>query len=155
VSAPAFALVAGLVYTALGFAGFTGFMPRPWTVNALHLVIGFWGLFSWSGATSAVSFARDIAGVLAVVALVALYATLYAPLELFPVRGPLGALYGATALLAAYFGFRSLARRTHSAERRHRAKDRRSGARPVAYERRTGAHDRRQAGFGGSTLAAG
>lgn len=154
-SAPTFALIAGLVYTALGFAGFTGFMPRPWTLNVLHLVLGFWGMFSWSGATSAVRFARDIAGAFAVLTVVGLYQAFDAPIEIFPVRGPLAGLYAATALLAAYIGFRSIARRAKRAERR-RNQERRLAKRPVAYERRHGGHDRRQAGgFGGSTLAAG
>lgn len=155
-SAPTFALIAGLVYTALGFAGFTGFLPRPWTINVLHLALGFWGLFSWSGATSALNFARDIAGAFAVLSLVALYQTFNAPIEIFPIRGPLAGLYAATALLAAYIGFRSIARRAKRAERRRNRQERRVARRPVAYERRLGGHDRRQdGGFGGSTLAAG
>lgn len=155
-SAPTFALIAGLVYTALGFAGFTGFMPRPWTINGLHLALGFWGLFSWSGATSAVSFARNIAGAFAVLTVIGLYQTFNAPIEIFPVRGPLAGLYVATALLAAYIGFRSIARRAKRAERRRNRQERRVAKRPVAYERRLGGRDRRQGdGFGGTTLAAG
>lgn len=155
-SAPSFALVAGLVYTTLGFAGFTSFLPQASTINALHLVIGFWGLFSWSGATSAVNFSRGIAAILGLLAILGGLAALTAPLAILPVREPHAWLHGATALIGAYFGFRSLARRAHPMKRRrHNPKDRRVAPRPVAYERRVGANDRRQASFGGSTLAAG
>jgi hypothetical protein len=156
VSAPTFALITGLVYTALGFAGFTSFLPQASTINALHLVIGFWGLFSWSGATSAVNFSRGVALVLGLLAILGGVAALTQPLAILPVREPHAWLHGTTALLGAYFGFRSLARRAHPAERRrHNPKDRRVAFRPVAYERRVGANDRRQAHFGGSSLAAG
>ena len=67
-SAPSFALAAGIVYTALGFMGFVpalhvgdrlfGVLQVNAALNALHLIAGFWGLFAWSGATGAVSFAR-------------------------------------------------------------------------------------------------
>lgn len=153
-SAPAFALAAGLVYTALGFAGFTGFLAQAGTINALHLAVGFWGLFSWSGATSAVTFSRGAAVLLGALALLGLAGMLAEPFAPLPVHGAHAALHAATALLAGYFGFRSLARRTQRAERRQRA-DRRVAARPVAYERRSREYDRRQAHFGGSPLAAG
>lgn len=158
-SAPAFALVAGLVYTSLGFAGFTSFLPQAGAINALHLALGFWGLFSWSGATSAVNFSRGVAVILGVASLIGLFAAIASPLAILPVRPAHAGLYGFTALLGAYFGFRSLARRAnpaeHRSERRRNRGERRVAARPVAYERRTGAYDRRQASFGGSTLAAG
>jgi hypothetical protein len=166
VSAPTFALLAGLAYTALGFLGFIpsllvsdrllGFFPVNGVVNVLHVVLGFWGLFSWSGATSAVGYARASAGIFAALALLGLYASLDTPLALLPVRGNDVWLHGLTALAAAYFGFRSAARRERSRERRRsRIANRRVARRPVVYERRTGAFDRRQARFGGSTLAAG
>lgn len=164
-SAPGFALAAGLALTALGFLGFIpsaapgeqllGLFPVNAVVNVLHVVAGFWGLFSWSGATSAVNYARSLAAVLGVLALLALYATFATPVALLPVQGHYAWFYGVIALLAAYFGYRSLARRERHAERRHNAPERRRASRPVVYERRLGAYDRRQARFGGTTLAAG
>lgn len=163
-SAPGFALVVGLGFTALGFLGFLpaaapgeqllGLFPVNGVLNVLHIVAGFWGLFSWSGATSAVNYARALAAILGVLALLALYATFGTPVALLPVQGHYAWLYGLVALLAAYFGYRSLARRERHAERR-RTPERRLASRPVVYERRLGAYDRRQARFGGTTLAAG
>lgn len=152
-SAPAFALSAGLAYVALGFAGLTSFLPQAGTINALHLAVGFWGLFSWSGATGAVTFSRGVAVLLGALALLGIAGMLAEPFAPLPVHRPHAALHAVTALLAGYFGFRSLARRPHRAERRQRA-DRRVAARPVAYERRSREYDRRHAGFGGSPLAA-
>jgi hypothetical protein len=164
-SAPTFALVAGLAYAALGFMGFVpalmvsdrvlGLFPVNELVNAAHIVLGFWGLFSWSGATSAVSYGRGLAAIAGLMALAGIYGTAAEPLELFPVRGNDVWLHGVTALLGAYFGLRSLARRGQAVERRHNAPNRRVAQRPVAFERRTGAWDRRQARYGGRPLAAG
>jgi hypothetical protein len=164
-SAPTFALIAGLLYTLLGFAGFIpalhpegnalGLFPTNGVLSVLHIAIGFWGLFSWSGATGAVGYARGLAAVFTPLTLLAVYATLYTPLALVPAQGTDALLYALTAAAGAYFGFRSLARRERHPDRRHNAPERRTAMRPVVYERRTGAYDRRQARFGGTTLAAG
>lgn len=122
-----------------------GFFPVNGVVTLLHLMVGFWGLFSWSGATSSVTYARGLALFLGVLALLALQATLNVPLALVPVQGASAWLYGATALLGAYFGYRSAARGERHAERRRNARNRRVAVRPVAYERRTGRYDRRDA----------
>ncbi|HYD55743.1 MAG TPA: DUF4383 domain-containing protein [Burkholderiales bacterium] len=163
-SAPTFALLAGLLFTALGFMGFVpafmvsdrvlGLFPVNDFVNAVHIVVGFWGLFSWSGATSAVNYARALAPIFGVLALIGIYGTAAAPLGLFPLRGHDVWLHGAASLLGAYFGFRSIARRERNVERRRNAPNRRVARRPVAYERRTGAWDRRQVRYGGDPLAA-
>jgi hypothetical protein len=164
-SAPGFALAAGLALAALGFLGFVpsaapgqllfGLFPVNIVLNVVHVLAGFWGLFSWSGATSAVNYARSLAAILGVLALLALYATFATPIALLPVQGHYIWLYGIAAALGGYFGYRSLARRERRAERRHNASERRTASRPVVYERRLGAYDRRQARFGGTTLAAG
>jgi hypothetical protein len=165
-SAPRFALAAGLAYTLLGFMGFIpvfapggrvlGLFAANGVLNVAHIVVGFWGLFSWSGATSAVTYARSLAALFAILALLGIFASFNSPLALVPAQGHDAWLHGATALLGAYFGFRSLARRERQAERRHsHAVTRRVAARPVVVERRYGAFDRRQARFGGTTLSAG
>lgn len=164
-SAPRFALLAGLAYAALGFMGFVpalvsgerllGLFPVNGVLSVLHVLVGFWGLFSWSGATSAVNYARSLAAIFSVLALLGVYATLGTPIALLPVQGHDTWLYALTAALAAYFGFRSMARRERHAERRHNSPERRVALAPVVYERRLGAYDRRQARFGDSTLAAG
>lgn len=155
-SAPTFALLAGLAYTALGFLGFVpsmviderllGLFPMNGVLSVLHLVIGFWGLFSWSGATSSVNYARALAAICGALAALGIYATANVPLALVPVRGHDIWLHGLSALLGAYFGFRSAARRERRIERRS-ARNRRAAVRPVALERRTGRPDRRGAGF--------
>lgn len=163
-SAPTFALVAGLAYAALGFMGFVpafmvgervlGLFPVNELVDAAHIALGFWGLFSWSGATSAVTYGRGLAVLAGLMALAGVYGTTAEPLALFPVHGNDVWLHGVSALLGAYFGLRSLARREQAVERRHNAANRRVAQRPVAYERRVGAWDRRQARYGGHPLAA-
>jgi hypothetical protein len=164
-SAPSFALAAGIVYTALGFMGFVpalhvgdrlfGVLQVDAALNALHLVAGFWGLFAWSGATGAVSFARGLALLAGALAAVGVYGAVAAPPALLPLRGPLVWLHAATALLAAWFGWRSIARRERHAERRGAIGDRRHATLRIAYERRAGTADRRQGRYGGTTFAAG
>jgi hypothetical protein len=164
-SAPSFALAAGIVYTALGFMGFVpalhvgdrlfGVLQVNAALNALHLVAGFWGLFAWSGATGAVSFARGLALLAGALAAVGVYGAVAAPPALLPLQGPLVWLHAATALLAAWFGWRSIARRERHAERRGAISDRRHATLRIAYERRAGTADRRQGRYGGTTFAAG
>jgi hypothetical protein len=70
-----------------------------------------------------------------------------------PLHGYEALLHALSALAAAFFGFRSLARameKSHHAEYRRSPANRRRATQPVAYDRRRG--DRR---YGGDTLAAG
>jgi len=101
---------------------------------------------------------KQLAAVSAVFALMGLIPGLKTAFGLAPLYGHDVWLHALTAIAAAYFGFRTAARsvaatlRETPAERRHSGASRRKAARPVAYERRKGAFDRRN--YGG-TLAAG
>jgi hypothetical protein len=147
VSAPVFALVVGVIYVAAGGLGFAGALPVTNLLSALYLAAGAWGCAAWAGATGAVRYARWIAvlfGALCVLNFVPGLRTLF---TLAPYGGADFWLHAATALLAARFGFRSLARTVRRGERRHIHPDRRLALHPVALERRRGVADRR---FGGA-----
>jgi hypothetical protein len=179
-SAPSFALIAGLLYMALGILGMLsslsvrppadapaltvtanyGYLFGAFAVNAVlngvHFLLGFWGLIAWSGALSAVNYARGLAFASAAMALMGLVPGLQTAFGFAPLHGNEVWLHALTAIGAAYIGFRSAARSVAAtmqevpAERR-RTVSRRKAARPVAHERRKGAFDRRS--YGG-TLAA-
>ena len=172
-TAPAFALACGLFYLGLGALAllpslvivrdalphFIGLFAVSGSLDALHIAIGVWGLAAWSGALSAVTYARWTAVILGLCALAGLTPGVYPAL---PLAGHNIWLHGLGALLAAYVGFRSLARTlaplatpTAAAERRHGRPDRRETTAIVAVERRRGAFDRRESRYGGNTLAAG
>lgn len=180
-SAPTFALIIGLAFTGAGLLGFIPslVMPAPagapatsvalahgyflglFPVNALHnlvhVAVGLAGLAAWAGALSAVGFARGLAVLYAVLAVMGAIPGLNTVFGLIPIHGHDIWLHALTAAAAAYIGFRSAVRqgvrRPQTRERRHNAGERRHALKPVAYERRRGAYDRRQA-FANSTLSA-
>lgn len=180
--ASTFALLAGVAYLLVGILGLVPVMLAPppgdapatsfallygyllglFPVNvlhtALHIAVGFWGLCAWSEKCGAVAFSRALAmifGALAVLGALPASNTLFG---LMPIDGHDVWLHGATALAAAYFGWRAGALRGRRApgavrERRHgSAPDRRQRTLPVARERRFGLTDRRD-GFGGMSAA--
>ncbi len=150
-TAPAFALILGLLYTGLGaFAMLPslvvvreglpylfGLFAVSGMLNALHLGIGLWGLVAWSGAFGAVGYARAVSVLLAALALGGLLASL--SLSAVPLQGHNIWLHALSAAAAAYIGWRSATRhellRAVPAERRRNA-DRRRAPRPMAHERR-------------------
>src|SRR5258708_38478800 len=84
-----------------------GYLLGLFPVNLLHslmnIVIGAWGISAWSGRSSSVGFARGVAilfGVLAVMGLVPLPHT---TLRLMPVHCHDRRLHGRTAVIARYF----------------------------------------------------
>jgi hypothetical protein len=168
-----FALIAGSLYLALGILGLipAALVPPPidappanfallygyllglFPVNLLHsllnIVVGAWGLAAWSGRSSSVSFARGVAvlfGVLAVMGMIPMLNTL---LGMMPLHGNDVWLHGLTAVVATYFGWRQPA---SMRERRHILGDRRQRMFPVTRERRFGLADRRE-DFGGMSPA--
>lgn len=186
VTAPAFAFVAGIFYVALGilamlsslvlpaagtvqYGYFLGLFPVNTPLNAVHAFMGMWGLVAWSGALSAVTYGRALAVIMGLMALAGLIPGLRMLFDVLPLHGHNVWLHAVTAALAAWIGWRSLARyelehighhskggQAHaSAERRLGSGDRRRTFLPVAMERRRGAPDRRQAEFGGSSIPAG
>jgi hypothetical protein len=175
-SAPAFALIVGLLYSGLGLFAMLPSLVMPeadaapaygtlfglfavsgW-LNAVHILVGFWGLVAWSGALGAVGYARAMSVLLGLLAILGVVPGVSDSLRVLPLDGHNVWLHGASALAAAYVGFRSMARRqtlyASVAERRHaELTDRRRAIRPTAYERRRGLADRRFGG--GMTLPAG
>jgi hypothetical protein len=159
-----FALFAGIVYLSAGLLGLVpaalfpppagappvhfgllhGYLLGLFPVNvlhsAVHLGIGFWGIVAWRGLVSPKVFPRTLAiiyGVLAVMGLIPQLNTLFG---LLPIHGHDVWLHGGTALVAAYFGWRT----ETEAERRDGGNpDRRDQAMLVANERRFGHSDRR------------
>jgi len=168
-----FALVAGIVYLALGILGLipAALVPPPidapptkfalvygyllglFPVNILHtlmnVIVGALGLAAWSGRVSSLHYARALAwffGVLAVMGMLPMLNTLFG---LMPLHAHNIWLHAITALAAAYVGWREpVAMR----ERRRTAGDRRQRITPVAQERRFGLADRREH-FGGMSVA--
>ena len=124
-----FALIAGIVYLAAGVLGFVppllfappgdapglaitafygyllGLFPVNLIHNLVHLVIGAWGLAAARSAAGALTYARTLAilyGVLAVMGLIPGMGTLFG---LAPIHGHDVWLHAFTALVAAYFGW--------------------------------------------------
>jgi hypothetical protein len=159
-----FVFIAGLVYLGLGVLGlipaflmpppadapgthFTllygfllGLFPANVALSALHATTGICALFAAGGAAAAKSAARALAvlfGVLALLGGLPLTETFFGYVPLY---GNDVWLHGATALLAAYFGWRAPA----AAHDRRRAADRRQHMQPIALERRQRYSDRRR-----------
>ena len=117
--------------------------------SLMNIVIGAWGLSAWSGRSSPTSFARGIAVLFAVLAVMGMLPALNTLLGMMPIHGNDVWLHGITAVVAAYFGWRQPA---GISERRHILGDRRQRMFPIARERRFGLADRRE-GFGGMSPA--
>jgi len=164
-----FTLIFGIAYLGAGLLGLVPVALRPppadapsthftmlygyllgiFAVNvllsAVHLAIGALGIAAWRGMTNPLVYARSIAllfGVLAVMGLIPGMSTLFGVLPLY---GHNVWLHAASAAIAAYFGWRAtepnMERRIHT-ERRQRML-------PVARERRLGLADRRQLAYTG------
>jgi hypothetical protein len=144
VSAPSFALLAGLLYVAAGVLGLLfGLVPASLIHHAAHFAIGLWGLAAWTGAASAVTYARSLAAIAAAFALLGLTG-LDTALGMLPLDTR--DLWGHIVIGAfgAYFGFRTAALpEAHAERRRNMPSDRRRAARPISLERRRGTADRR------------
>lgn len=158
-TARTFALLVGIAFTAAGILGFVpalvspppadaphlslgmshGYLLGLFPVNALHnvvhLVIGLAGLAVWRGMlASPVTYAKVLTvfyGALAVMGLLPGPNTVFG---LIPIHGHDVWLHAATALAAAWFGFRYVAS-DRPAERRH-DRERRNTPIGVAQERR-------------------
>lgn len=123
-----FALVVGIVYLLVGLLGFIpglvsaytgpdlavsagagnlmGLFPINIVHNIVHLAIGAWGIASYRSISGSVAFARGLAilyGLLAILGL--LPAPFSTTFGLVPIHGTDVALHAVTALAAAYFGF--------------------------------------------------
>ena len=163
-----FAVVSGAAYLALGMLGLVpaalqpppagvpstsvgvlyGYLLGLFPVNvldsALYLAIGVWGIFAWSGAASAVGYARSIAVLYGLLAVMGLVPGLHTVFGLLPLHGHDVWLHAGTAALAACFGWR---RGPDEAERRRTRPDRRGREALVSMDRRSGLEDRRSGHF--------
>ena len=160
-----FALIAGIVYLALGILGLipAALVPPPmdapptrfallygyllglFPVNLLHtgmnLVIGALGLAAWSARLNATMYARALAWLFGVLAVMGMLPMVNTTFGLMPLHAHDIWLHAVTALAAAYVGWREP---SAMRERRRAAGDRRQHMMPVAQERRFGLADRRE-----------
>ena len=158
-----FALIFGIAYLGAGLLGLipAALLPPPadappthftmlygyllglFPVNvlhsAVHLVIGAWGSAAWSGSLSAIGYARSLAVIYGLLAVMGLVPGLNTVFGLIPLHSHDVWLHAGTAAIAAYFGWRG---ESFTAERRHNI-DRRQHAMVVAMDRRSGLDDRR------------
>jgi hypothetical protein len=168
-----FALIFGIAYLAAGLLGLIpamltppptdappttfaflygyllGIFPTNIVATLLRLAVGAWGLAAWSGRASSATYARSLAvllGVLAVLGMLPLSNTLFG---MMPIDGRDVVLHAVSAVIAAYFGWRQP---MTAAERRRVPQDRRQRMLPVARERRFGLADRRER-WGGMAAA--
>jgi hypothetical protein len=162
-----FALLAGLAFLGAGLLGLVpaalqpppagvpptsfdmlygyllGLFPVNLAHTAVHLAIGAWGIAAWSGAASATGYARSLAVLYALLAVMGLVPGLQTVFGLLPLHGHDVWLHAVTAAIAAWFGWR---RSPGEAERRARA-DRRGREALVSMDRRSGLEDRRSGHF--------
>lgn len=126
-----FALIFGIIYLIVGIAGFIPALLQPPAANApqlaieafhgrllglfpvnlphtlVHLAIGVWGVVAAKGMKAAVVYARALAVIYGVLAVMGLIPQLNTVFGLVPLHGHDIWLHAGTALVAAYFGFAS------------------------------------------------
>jgi hypothetical protein len=130
-----FALVFGIIYLAAGVLGFVPGLLRPappdapavsvtafhgfllglFAVNVLHnlvhVAIGAWGIAASRAAWHARVYARTLAVVYGLLAVMGLFPALYTTFGLIPIHGHDVWLHAATALVAAWFGWATTSER--------------------------------------------
>lgn len=156
-SGATFALFVGIVYTLLGIAGLFpaarsggmlfGLFPMSVALAVVHMAVGIAGLAAATHERYARRYARGAAVLLGLLAFLGPVAALQATLARLPLYGANVWFHLATAIFAAYFGWRTeipLLREEHmDPERRRGPSDRRDTVTSVSRERRQGAYDRR------------
>jgi hypothetical protein len=124
-----FALIFGIIYLAVGIAGFVppllhapmadapqlavdslngrllGLFPVNIVHTLVHLAIGVWGLSVAKSIKGSVNYARSLAVIYGVLAVMGLIPALHTMFGLAPLHGHDVWLHAGTALIAAYFGF--------------------------------------------------
>jgi hypothetical protein len=124
-----FALVAGIVYLAVGVLGFIpqllspppsnapsvgitafygyllGLFPVNFMHNLVHLAIGAWGIAASRRTGTARAYARGLAIIFGILTIMGVIAGLNTVFGIAPIHGHDVWLHGVTALIAAYFGW--------------------------------------------------
>jgi len=124
-----FALVYGLVFLVVGIAGFIpgllsplgagdpavaingstgrlfGLFPVNSLHNIVHIVFGIWGLAAYRGHSAAVTYARAVAVIYAILFIAGLIPGLHTLFGLVPLYGHDVWLHLVLSVVAAYFGF--------------------------------------------------
>lgn len=123
-----FAMIAGIVYLLVGIAGFFpalltapdpayhvtvmalhgdlfGLFPVNIVHTLVHLAIGAWGVMAARSDDAAVTYARSLAIIFAVLAVMGLFPRLDTVFGLIPLYSHGIWLHAATAAIAAYFGW--------------------------------------------------
>lgn len=128
-NARTFALIAGIIYLVIGVLGFIpginqappagapeltldagygyllGLFPVNILHNIVHILIGAWGLASYRRLGAARGYARGLAIIYALLAVMGLIPGLRTTLGLVPIFGHDVWLHALTAAIAAYFGW--------------------------------------------------
>jgi hypothetical protein len=126
-----FALVFGIIYLVVGVAGFIppllsapdgttqnlavdtlhgnllGLFPVNILHTLVHLAIGLWGVMAAKSIGASVTYARSIAAIYGVLAIMGLIPGLSTMFGLVPLHSHDVWLHAGSALVAAYFGFAS------------------------------------------------
>lgn len=126
-----FALISGVIYILIGLFGFIpgmvatpgsggpdvavnagyGYLLGTFPVNILHnivhLAIGIWGLVAYRTYVQSRNYSRSLAIFYGVLAVMGLLPVLNTTFGLIPIFGNDVWLHALTALIAAYFGFKT------------------------------------------------
>lgn len=117
-----------------------GLFPTNILLSLLRVCTGIWALMAAGSAANAAVFARGIALLYGVLALMGMLPILNTVFGWMPIHGNDIWLHAVTAAVAAYFGWRI---EPASSERRSKRLDRRHRIHPMAQERRHGRAERR------------
>lgn len=126
-----FALISGIVFLLLGIFGFIpgmvatpgtggpaivfkagyGYLLEAFAINVLHnivhIAVGIWGLVSYRTYIRSRNYGRGLAIFYGVLAIMGLLPVLNTVFGLIPIFGNNVWLHAITALIAAYFGFKT------------------------------------------------
>ncbi len=126
-----FALISGIVYLLIGIFGFVpgmvatpgtagpgvvagtgyGYLLSAFPVNSLHnlvhIMVGIWGVISYRTYVQSRIYSRGLAIFYGILAIMGLLPVLNTVFGLIPIFGNDVWLHALTALIAAYFGFRT------------------------------------------------
>ncbi|MBD3887062.1 DUF4383 domain-containing protein [Phormidium tenue FACHB-886] len=127
-----FALISGIIYIAIGLFGFIpgmvatpgtggpdvvvnagyGYLLSTFPVNILHnlvhIAVGIWGILSYRSYIQSRNYSRGLAIFYGILAIMGLLPVLNTTFGLIPIFGNDVWLHALTALVAAFFGFKTL-----------------------------------------------